>query len=103
VITLWTVDAAGGSLAGADALGEKGKPAEEVGREAARKLMETLHTDAAVDVHLADNLIPLLALVGGRIKTVRITDHLRANVYVCERFLDTKFTIDEAAAMVGVE
>jgi RNA 3'-phosphate cyclase len=103
VITLWTVDAAGGSLAGADALGEKGKPAEEVGREAARKLMETLHTDAAVDVHLADNLIPLLALVGGRIKTVRITDHLRANVYVCERFLGTKFTIDEAAAMVGVE
>ncbi len=103
VITLWTVDAEGRTLVGADALGEKGKPAEDVGREAARKLMETLHTEAAVDVHLADNLIPLLAIAGGTIKTARITDHIRANVYVCEQFLDARFRIDEAAALVAVE
>ena len=103
VITLWTVDAEGRSLVGADALGEKGKPAEEVGRDAARNLMETLRTEAAVDVHLADNLIPLLAIAGGTIKTACITDHIRANVYVCERFLDVPFRIDEAAAMLTVE
>jgi RNA 3'-terminal phosphate cyclase len=103
VITLWTVDAAGQPLVGADALGEKGKPAEEVGREAARQLMETLHTEAAVDVHLADNLIPLLALLGGAVKTARITDHIRANAHVCEQFLGMRFRIDEAAAMVAVE
>ncbi len=103
VITLWTVDAEGRSLVGADALGEKGKPAEEVGRDAARNLMETLRTEAAVDVHLADNLIPLLAITGGTIKTARITDHIRANVYVCERFLDVRFRIDEAAAMLTGE
>jgi len=103
VITLWTVDADGRSLIGADALGEKGKPAAEVGHEAARKLMETLRTEAAVDVHLADNLIPLLAIAGGTIKTARITDHIRANVYVCEQFLGMRFRIDEAAALVAVE
>jgi len=103
VITLWTVDAEGRALFGADALGEKGKPAEVVGHEAARRLLETLHTEAAVDVHLADNLIPLLAIAGGTIKTARITDHIRANVYVCERFLDVRFTIDEAAAMLTAE
>jgi RNA 3'-terminal phosphate cyclase len=103
VITLWTVDAEGRALVGADALGEKGKPAEEVGHEAARRLLETLHTEAAVDVHLADNLIPLLAIAGGTIKTARITDHIRANVYVCERFLDVRFRIDEAAAMLTAE
>jgi RNA 3'-terminal phosphate cyclase len=65
-------------------------------------LLETLHTEAAVDVHLADNLIPLLAFVGGKIKTARITDHIRANIYVCERFLDVRFRVDEAAALVGV-
>jgi RNA 3'-terminal phosphate cyclase (GTP) len=103
VITIWTIDADGRSLIGADALGEKGKPAEEVGREAARKLVQTLHTEAVVDAHLADNLIPLLAVVGGKIKTERITGHIRANVYVCERFLSGLFKIDEAAALVGVE
>lgn len=103
VITLWTVDADGRSLVGADALGEKGKPAEEVGREAARRLMETLRTQAAVDVHLADNLIPLLALLGGAIKTARITDHIRANVYVCEQFLGMRFRIEEGAAMLTAE
>jgi RNA 3'-terminal phosphate cyclase (GTP) len=103
VITLWTVDAAGRALMGADALGEKGKPAEEVGQEAARRLMKTLRTEAAVDVHLADNLIPLLAIAGGTIQTARITDHIRANVYVCEQFLGVRFRIDEAAARVAVD
>jgi RNA 3'-terminal phosphate cyclase len=103
VITLWAVDAEGRALMGADALGEKGKPAEDVGREAARKLMETICTEAAVDVHLADNLIPLLAIVGGKIRTVSITDHIRANIYVCERFFDVGFKVDESAAMVAVE
>jgi RNA 3'-terminal phosphate cyclase (GTP) len=103
VITLWVVDADGRSLMGADALGEKGKPAEDVGGEAARKLMETLYTEATVDVHLADNLIPLLAVVGGKIRTARITDHIRANIHVCERFSDVRFKIDEAAALVEAE
>jgi RNA 3'-phosphate cyclase len=103
VITLWAVDRDGRALAGGDALGERGKPAEAVGCEAAQKLRHTLSTEAAVDVHLADNLIPLLALVGGRIRTVGITDHIRANMYVCERFLDVRFKVDVAAALIGVE
>jgi RNA 3'-terminal phosphate cyclase len=103
VITLWTVDEEGRSLLGADALGEKGKPAEDVGREAAHKLMETLHAEAAVDVHLADNLVPLLAVVGGKIRTARITDHMRANIHVCEIFLDVRFKVDEASALVEVK
>lgn len=102
VITLWMVDVEGRSLVGADAIGEKGRPAENVGHEAARKLMETLHTEAAVDAHLADNLIPLLAIVGGRIRTTAITDHIRANIYVCEQFLGRSFKIDETAALVEI-
>jgi len=103
VITVWAVDREGRSLVGGDALGERGKPAEAVGREAAEKLLDTLRTDAALDVHLADNLIPLLALVGGNLKTARITDHIRANIYVCERFLEVEFKVNEPAALIRVE
>jgi RNA 3'-phosphate cyclase len=103
VITVWAVDREGRALAGGDALGERGKPAEAVGSEAAGKLLHTLDTPAAVDVHLADNLIPLLALAGGTIRTVQITDHIRANIYVCEGFLDVDFKLNEADALIIVE
>jgi RNA 3'-phosphate cyclase len=103
VITLWAVDSDGQALAGGDALGERGKPAEIVGREAAQKLRHTLSTEAAVDVHLADNLIPLLALAGGQIRTAAVTDHVRANMYVCEKFLEVRYKVDEPAGWIRVE
>jgi RNA 3'-terminal phosphate cyclase len=87
---------------GADALGEKGKRAEAVGAEAAAKLLLVLHSDAVVDSHLADNLVPLLALVGGAIKTDEITDHILSNVYVCEKFLKVRFAVDGKEKMIAV-
>ena len=95
VITLWTVSKEGQACVGADALGKRGVRAEKIGAMAARKLLKVLNSDAAVDHHLADNLIPLLALVGGTIKTNNITGHIRSNIYVCEQFLDIAFSIDE--------
>jgi RNA 3'-terminal phosphate cyclase len=76
-------------------LGERGVRADKIGAMAARKLLKVVNSDAAVDHHLADNLIPLLALVGGTIKTDKITGHIRSNIYVCEQFLDVAFSIDE--------
>ncbi len=95
VITLW---AAGGRKSpgiGADALGEKGLRAEIVGQTAARKLHERIASKAAVDEHLADNLIPLMALLGGTIRISGLTDHIRANIHVCEKFIDARFRVDE--------
>jgi len=95
VITLWTVSRQGNVFVGADALGAKGVRAEKIGAGAANKMLKVLNSDAAVDHHLADNLIPLIALVGGTLKTDKITGHIRSNIYVCEQFLDVAFSIDE--------
>lgn len=67
--------------AGVSALGEPGKPAERVGEAAADRANRFLARDAgekppAVDRHLADQLLPFLALAGGRYRTPAITDHL---------------------------
>jgi RNA 3'-phosphate cyclase len=102
VITLWTVSRQRKVLMGADALGERGIKAERVGAKAAKKLLEVLNSEAVVDRHLADNLIPLLALVGGEIKTDKITGHIRSNIYVCEKFLDVKFLINEEQNQITV-
>ncbi|UCG07409.1 MAG: RNA 3'-terminal phosphate cyclase [Desulfobacterales bacterium] len=103
VITLWTVDKNQKAFIGGDALGERGKPAEKVGAEAAAKLLNVLNSDAVVDHHLADNLIPLLALVGGQMKTNKITGHIRSNIYVCQKFIDVNFNIDERKNEITAE
>ena len=84
-----------GSIAGFTSLGEKGKPAEVVGEEAAQELLEFLQTGAAVDHHMADQLIPIMALAkgGSAITTSRITQHLLTNIWVTEKFLDVKFEV----------
>ncbi len=78
---------------GADSLGERGKKAEVVGEEAAKNLLQEIESGAPVDKHLGDNLIPFL-IFGGQIKVSEITDHLKTNIYVVQKFLGKMFEID---------
>ncbi|MBW2977988.1 RNA 3'-terminal phosphate cyclase [Candidatus Woesearchaeota archaeon] len=87
---------------GADALGERGKPAEKVGQEAANKLIQEIESNAPIDPHTADNLIPFLALSGGQIKVSQITNHTKTNIWICEQFLDKKFEIDQENKLIKV-
>lgn len=74
---------------GADSLGEKGKPAERVGEEAARIFIEDYETGMAFDRHMGDMLIPYLFLAGGRstIGVSRITMHLLTAVELSRMFM----------------
>jgi RNA 3'-phosphate cyclase len=81
-------------ILGADSLGEINKRSEAVGEEATKRLLDEINSKAAVDFHLADNLIPLIGFVGGKIKTSKITEHIRSNIAVTEKFLEVKFEID---------
>ena len=72
------------------ALGARGKRAEEVGGEAARLFMEYYSTGAAIDPHLAEQVVQYLLLAQGEstLTTYSITDHLRTNLWVV-LFLDS--------------
>ncbi len=88
-ITLWLTwtDADGRTLRfGSAALGRRGVPAEKVAETAVAALLAEWRADACVDRYLADQLIPFLACVGGRLRTSVITPHTLANVYVARRF-----------------
>lgn len=79
-------------ILGADALLEKQKTAEEVGRSVAQQLIQTLNTKAPVDHYLADQLIPFMGLLPGSTITVpKITKHTLTNCYVAEKFLPVAF------------
>lgn len=85
-IDLWAIGQ--GTILGANALGERGKRAEEVGREAAEALLEELSTGACLDRHLADQLVPFLALASGEseVSISQVTEHLRTNLWVIRHF-----------------
>jgi RNA 3'-terminal phosphate cyclase (GTP) len=92
-ITLWT--RAGDAVIGADSLGELGKRSERVGKEAGEKLIKEIKSDAPVDLHLGDFLIPYLAMVGGRIRVSEITLHTQTNIWVCEQFFGRIFQVKD--------
>jgi RNA 3'-terminal phosphate cyclase (GTP) len=78
-----------------DVRGERGKLAEKVGQEAAEKLIKEIDSGAACDFHLADNLIPWLSLLGGSIKTSKISLHTETNIWICELFFGKIFEIKD--------
>ncbi len=83
------------SIIGSDALGERGKSSESVGEDAAKKIIEIINSKIPVDEFLSDNLIPYIAVFGGRIKVPLITGHIKSNLYVTEKFLGKCLYVDE--------
>jgi RNA 3'-terminal phosphate cyclase (ATP) len=69
-----------------DALGERGVPAETVASGVVADFARWRADGAAVDVHLADQVLPFVALAGGRVTVPGVTDHLRTNAAVVRRF-----------------
>jgi RNA 3'-terminal phosphate cyclase (ATP) len=84
-------------IMGADAIGEIGKPSEAVGDEAARNLLAELDSKATVDVHLADMLIPYVALAKGDsvYLTRSLTEHLETNIFLTQEILGTEFKTEK--------
>ncbi|MCD6384767.1 RNA 3'-phosphate cyclase, partial [Candidatus Sumerlaeota bacterium] len=83
------------SRIGADALGERGKPAEKVGSEAAEILLREWDSGAPLDSHAGDQILPFLALSGGTVKVAKLTEHCLTNIFVIEQFLPVRFTVTE--------
>lgn len=91
-------------IKGADALGERGgKPAEVVGEEAARNLLENLRSGMALDEHMGDMVIPYMALAGGGVVGVsKITLHALTNIYIVERVLGVRFEVSGKEGEPGI-
>ncbi|MEM4717208.1 MAG: RNA 3'-terminal phosphate cyclase [Desulfurococcaceae archaeon] len=83
------VETDNGIRLGADSLGEKGKPAEVVGEEAARVFVEEYETGMAFDRHMGDMLVPYLFLARGKsiIGVSRITMHLITAIELSKIFM----------------
>lgn len=90
---------------GFSAIGEKGVSSEIVGDMAAEAMLRFHKTKAAVDPHLADQLLLVLAVANGRssFTTPEITPHLETNRWVVQQFIDRQITIDSKKGLVQIE
>lgn len=93
-----------GAILGADAIGELKKTSERVGQEAAERLYEEISAKPTVDIHLADLLIPYMALAKGKstYMTRTISEHLDTNIWLVEEILNVKFTIEKTEGLFRI-
>jgi RNA 3'-terminal phosphate cyclase (ATP) len=92
-----------GSIIGSDSIGERGKPAERVGEEAASKLLREIESNAPVDRHLGDILIPYMAVADGRseIQVSEVTMHTMTNIKVAEMVVGVEIEIQGELSKPG--
>lgn len=88
----------GTAMAGFDALGERGTPAETVAERAVDATNDFLAGSASVDRHLGDQLVLVLGLVGGRVAVPEITEHVSTSLDVLAAF-DVEADVDESGTV----
>jgi RNA 3'-terminal phosphate cyclase (ATP) len=83
--------------AGFSALGRRGLPAEQVADLATDELLAWLASKAAVDEHLADQLVPFLALgqTGSTFTCPRLSAHLETVVWLVRHFVAARITLED--------
>ncbi|MEM1541916.1 MAG: RNA 3'-terminal phosphate cyclase [Ignisphaera sp.] len=83
------------SVLGSDSLGAKGKPAEAVGKEAAEKLYEEIRSNATVDKHAGDMILPLAVLAKGTTRYIvsRLTSHILTAIDIIKLVLDINVSV----------
>lgn len=103
-LALWT-ESESGAVLGADAIGELRKSSEAVGKEAAEKLWEEIKARPTVDLHLADMLIPYIALTEGKsVYLARsVSEHLETNIWLVQQILNVKFSLEKSGNIFRVE
>ncbi len=100
-IVIWT---RGGKILGTGVLGEKGVPAEEVGKNAVEGLKKDIEAGVDLDPNAADQLVPFLALLDdeGVLTTRKLTGHLETNVWLVNRFLKDEIELVEKDTAVEI-
>ncbi len=101
-IVLWAP--AGKGVVGGDSIGERGKPAEVVGREAAERLLNPLSAKVPVDPHASDNLVIYMSLAEGRsrILTSKLTSHAETALKLCSMITGSKHQVHRRGELVEI-
>lgn len=90
-------------ICGFSALGERGKKAEIVGREAAQAFLDFTACRSCLDHHIADQIVLYLGLSDGpsEFTTSSISSHLVTNLWAITKFLDIETSVNGRTGSPG--
>ena len=90
-------------ILGKDGLGEKGKRAEDVGKEVGLELKKSIESDACLDKFMADQILIFAALAEGisEFTIEEFSEHVNTNILTCEKILNVKFEKEGNKIRVG--
>jgi len=90
---------------GGDSIGEKGKPAEVVGKEATEKFFEWFFSRAFFDKYAGDMIIPFASIASGRsIFTVpEFTRHMESALYVMKTVTNRDYQVTKENKYFRIE
>lgn len=93
------------TVLGAAQVAERGVPAEQLGRAAARMLAADLQAGATLDVHAADQLPVFLALADGAslFRAARLSAHASTAMWLIERLTPLHFRVEATPSGVTVQ
>ncbi len=83
-------------LIGADGIGARGRPAEEVGRGAASKFVTATKSGGCLDENLADMVLPLMALAPrpSEVSVPVVTSHLESGMRLASQFTGCRWSAE---------
>lgn len=84
------------TLIASDSLGERGKTCEKVAEEAVNSLTKQLSSNCTLDEYMSDQILSYLALCRDKcfFRICEPTEHIETNIWLLEKFLDVKFSIE---------
>jgi RNA 3'-phosphate cyclase len=94
----------GQTILGASSLGERGKPAELVGKECAGQLQKEIKGEVGLDIYATDQVLPFLAFSnpGSFLESRRLTNHSETNIWTIKHFLGDAFEVAEEAKVARI-
>lgn len=93
-----------GCFLGSGRIGSRGKSGLDLGREAAKDIVEAIKLRACADLYLQDQLIIFMALASGvsRIRSGPLTLHTETAIHVAELLTGAKFKVEQSQDEPGV-
>jgi RNA 3'-phosphate cyclase len=88
-----------GVFLGGDSIGARGRRAEEVGADAARRFLAAAGPGASMDSNLADMIVPLLSLAEepSKVRVPFVTDHLKSGLHLASLFTSCSWSVEPSA------
>ncbi len=95
-VCLWANSDNRAILSSGTILGEKNISSEELGNNAAKKIIQYIKNKVPVDNFLSDQLLPVMGFIKkpSRIKVLEITNHTRTNLELIKLFTHREYTIE---------